>query len=387
MTSSLDDEILGEDVTEQEEGTQSSLSDAPKLPPYKSFQSAANMSDIRKKYRKMRIKFDKAMRQSNSLFMEEQLADETAKRLARENDRLLDLLLDVNNSAQIPADKRIDLDTGGPALAKIPALVTKEELAQAAEDESPEGQALYKEVQDLLKDRDGTNTSDKTSKSLAQLMATVPHLSLMNPHVPPQSLADFEPPPGKKYPIAYLSIEDMDDYLYEVDAAIGYAPALATVVYPPTMQDVTLKNPHSVLNWLRRHEPKIFLQDGEGPTEKINTKPGALRGAGKRASIPAPTRLDSLEIVEEDGIGYDTTLNGPSSSKVKRKRDPEDDGGYTPKSGNPVIKTKRQRPSKRKSESNVDPTASSSSRKSKSRAKNSSPVDTGPAPHPFGPID
>ncbi|QSZ36754.1 hypothetical protein DSL72_006637 [Monilinia vaccinii-corymbosi] len=378
MTSSLDDEILGEDVTEQEEGTRSSPSDVPKPPPYKSF---------KKKYRKMRIKFDEAMCQSNTLFMEEQLAEETAKRLVQENDRLMDLLLDINNSAQIPADKRIDLSIGGPALAKIPALVSKEELAEAAEDKSPEGQAIYKAVQDLLKDRDGTNSTVKPSKSLAQLMATIPHISLMNPYVPPQSLADFEPLSDKKHPIGYLSLEEMDNYLYEVDALIGEAPALETVVYPPTMQDITLKNPHSVLNWLRRHEPKIFLQDGEGPTEKINAKPGALRGAGKRANIPAPTRFDSLEIVEEDGIGYDTTLSGPSSSKAKRKRDPEDDGGYTPKSGNPINKIKRYRPSKRKFESTGEPTASSSSRKSKSRAKNSSPVDTGPAPHPFGPID
>ncbi|KAI9647837.1 hypothetical protein NHQ30_004225 [Ciborinia camelliae] len=378
MTSSIDDEILGEDVTEQEEGSQSSPPDGSKPPPYKSF---------RKKYRKMRIKFDEAMRQSNLLFMEEQLADETAKRLAQKNDRLMELLLDINNSAQIPANKRIDLSIGGPALADIPALVTKEELAKAAEDTSPEGQAIYQEIQDLLKDRDGTNTTVKPSKSLGQLMATIPHISLMNPHVSPQSLADFEPPPGKKHPIGYISQEEMDNYLYEVDATIGLAPALATVVYPPTTQDVTLKNPHSVLNWLRRHEPKIFLQDGEGPTEKINTKPGALRGAGKRAAIPAPSRLDSLEIVEEDGIGYDTTLSGPSSSKVKRKRDPEDDGGYTPKSGNPINKTKRQRPSKRKSETAGETTVSSSSRKSKPRAKHSSPIDTGPAPHPFGPID
>lgn len=34
----------------------------------------------------MRIKFDEAMRQNNHLFMEEQLADETAKKLARENE-------------------------------------------------------------------------------------------------------------------------------------------------------------------------------------------------------------------------------------------------------------------------------------------------------------
>lgn len=143
MTSSIDDEILGEDATEQEDGPQSSPPDDAKPPPYKSFRyvassiqlfpsylilyvnfqkcawlyyidtssttcpfgvlriqqfkpahnlllwlarSSTNMSSYRKKYRKMRINFDEAMRQSNSLFMEEQLADETAKKMIRENE-------------------------------------------------------------------------------------------------------------------------------------------------------------------------------------------------------------------------------------------------------------------------------------------------------------
>jgi hypothetical protein len=44
------------------------------------------MSATRKKYRKMRIKFDDKMRQSNEWFVEEQLAVETARRLAQENE-------------------------------------------------------------------------------------------------------------------------------------------------------------------------------------------------------------------------------------------------------------------------------------------------------------
>ena len=60
------------------------------LPPYPPIDTnyiySANMPGIRKKYRKMRIKFDEKMRQSNELFVEEQLAVETAKRLAQENE-------------------------------------------------------------------------------------------------------------------------------------------------------------------------------------------------------------------------------------------------------------------------------------------------------------
>jgi hypothetical protein len=44
------------------------------------------MPSIRKKYRKMRIKFEEKMRDSNVWFVEEQLAVETARRLAEENE-------------------------------------------------------------------------------------------------------------------------------------------------------------------------------------------------------------------------------------------------------------------------------------------------------------
>ena len=139
-----------------------------------------------------------------------------------------------------------------------------------------------------------------------------------------------------------------------------------------TQQDLALKNPHSVYNWLRKNEPKIFLQDGEG-SEKSMGKPGSLRGAGKRASMPGPSKPDSLEIVEEDGLGYDPTIGGLEPMKGgKRKRD--DDGGYHPKLGTPADgKTRKPRPKKKKVEGE---TPVSSSRKPKAKAKDraSSPM-------------
>ena len=80
------------------------------------------------------------------------------------------------------------------------------------------------------------------------------------------------------------------------------------------------------------HEPRVFLQDGEG-SDKSTQKPGASRGAGKRASLPVPTRTDALEIVEEDGIGYEFNLGGKEALKNKRKRDDGDDESYHPKIG------------------------------------------------------
>lgn len=47
---------------------------------------AANTRPRRKKFRKMKIKFDHMMNESNELYMEEQRAIQTAKRLALENE-------------------------------------------------------------------------------------------------------------------------------------------------------------------------------------------------------------------------------------------------------------------------------------------------------------
>jgi hypothetical protein len=296
---------------------------------------------------------------------------------------LLDLLLDINNSAQIPVDKRIDLKTKSPHLAAVPPLVSEEDLAEAAELTTPEGQAVYKEIQGLLKEKE-YRAGAPPSKSLAQLVSAVPHIPLEDPRTSKDLLASLEPPKGKTAPISYLSVDQMDEFLHEIDATLGYAPALGTFVYPITPQEVATKNPHSALNWLRTNEARMtHAPDGEGGQNSSNTKPNHPRAPGKRSVVPTPnSRPESLEVVEEVGTAYDAS----SATKGKRKRDGDDDGGYTPKSGNPVNRTKRSRPSKRKSETPGETPASSSSRRSKPKQRNSSPTPSGPTPHPFGPI-
>jgi hypothetical protein len=48
--------------------------------------SSANLPPFRKKYRKMRIKFDDSMGKSNDYFNQEKKAMETAKRLKQQNE-------------------------------------------------------------------------------------------------------------------------------------------------------------------------------------------------------------------------------------------------------------------------------------------------------------
>ncbi|RDW61004.1 hypothetical protein BP6252_12387 [Coleophoma cylindrospora] len=351
--------------------------------------SKQTYKSFKKKYRKMRAKFDETMRQSNEYYVDEQKASDTAKRLAQENDRLLDLLLDVNSSAQIPPHHRFDLTLDTPSLSAVPGLESESEVLKSIDRSTAAGEAIYKEIQEMLQEKVSEKEASKLpsgygSRSFAGMLKATPHHSLGSPVVSAELLTSLETiEDGHPAPISYLTLDQADEYLYEIDTTL-----FKTAIPPPKSDrepylDLAMRNPHSVYNWLRRHEPKIFLQDGEG-SEKSLGKPGALRGAGKRASIPAPSKPDALEFVEEDGIGYDGTLAGASSAKSaygKRKR--EDDEGYMPKKRNSIDDPKPKKPRqsrKRKSEMGADGAPPASSGRKSKKDKEVIPASSPPPP-------
>ncbi|KAL2071680.1 hypothetical protein VTL71DRAFT_12915 [Oculimacula yallundae] len=365
------DDTLVEDqdttMVNDEAATEQNPADAK--PTYKSF---------KKKYRKMKIKFDEAMRNSNELYIQEQLAIKKAKQLTQENE--------------------FDLSPEEGILSALPPLVTEEELASAALLTTPDGIALYNELLTLTNERAALqSTTLKPTKSLTNLLKTIPHARLSQ--ATPEQLAPLNPIEGQPYPLGYLTAEHLDDYIYDIDAQLGTVPALPPPILPTSHQaDLAFGNHHSPYNWLRRNQPHIFLQDGEG-SEKSNGKPGALRGAGKRASIPAPSKADALEIVEEDGQGYEFAIGGGAATTKaaaggKRKRDDDDNsGGYHPSKAVKATEdgVRKKRPYNRKpkpvdGEAAASPaTAPTSSRKGKGRAKPKAPTPD-PNAHPFGPI-
>lgn len=302
--------------------------------------------------------------------------------------QLLDLLLDVNNSAQIPAEKRIDMTVDVPALSAIPPLVSNEDLSKCAELDTPAGKAIYREIRGMLEEKAAAAASSRNgarlTKPLSLLMATVPHHSVNSPLVSADLLSTLETHDGHAGPITYLTADQLDDYLDDADASLGAAPP-APAPQHPAPHDVALRNPNSVYNWLRKNEPKVFLQDNEG-SEKSQGKPGSLRGAGKRASLPAPAKPDALEFVEEDGLGYDASLAGPVSAKGKRKREDGDDSTYHPSKGqkldeNGKPRVKRAYNRKKKPEGSEANTPTPAKKGKKEKAKQNS---LAPAQHPFG---
>ncbi|KAK0614981.1 IEC3 subunit of the Ino80 complex, chromatin re-modelling-domain-containing protein [Bombardia bombarda] len=359
----------------------------------------------KKKYRKMRIVFDQKMHEGEELHRLEQKALATARRLAVQKDRLLDLLLDVNNCAQIPPEKRFDLSL---------------DLSSDADN------SLSLDLDHPDYHFDGA----PPAKSYRQLLEETPHARYASAaeHFP-DLLADLEagrdspadPSQGQSHPPSFLTADEIDNYIYEIDTNLARKELDKTGVMPPLLptlaplatgsiahhhpstnpkdrdntllqsnnRDFALRNPTSVYNWLRKHAPKTFLQDGEthpdsnhkdhGDEHSVNnhtshTSSGRGRGKGKRqqeqhsetpgvkgqranarekhaaaALAAAAVPADSVEF-DDDSIMHDANASTPSAAAVggkgKRKRVLDEDPGYRPKGG-----SSRPTKKKRKSES------------------------------------
>ena len=289
----------------------------------------------RRKYRKIMVNFEHKMTESTDFFHEEQRVMEITRRLAEQTDQLLDLLDDLNSRPQIPARLRYDLQP--PEKLKPPQHATSDTYtsttAQAAlkvaRKRLGQGQMTLMEYQEL---EDSILVSpDFKPKivytNLQKVTATPTSASI--DVIDDDSLASG----------GFLSSNHEEEYLRGLDA---FLVGSSGVPRPHAISSLTtrgmersierekemqLRNPVSVYNWLRKHQPQVFLQDNESHTEK-EKKPRTT----KRASAALKQEVD-----DEDSIMADL---GGSTSRGKRKRD--DDAGYRPKGGNSRAKRRRE---------------------------------------------
>ncbi|RFU76519.1 hypothetical protein TARUN_5723 [Trichoderma arundinaceum] len=347
------------------------MADSPAKADGGSERRPAGYKSWKKKYRKMRIVFDQKMHECEELHKQEAKAASTVKRLAIENDRLLDLLLEVNNSPQIPPERRIDLSLKPPSDESAPCLPIDRE------------RQMHKEM---------------AMKRLEQLLSDIPHSTYGNAKESKSSfLADLSAPDGEPHPAHFLSADDIDDYIYLVDTGIdpdSTTPTMAPLAHPVTNppSNPQTKNPTSVTNWLRKHAPKIFLQDGEThgdgddegagagtgtgsghgsarkPRGSAKGERGGSKAGGKSKKGGAAARIsaaaergDGDASMDDDGEFGATPVTARSS---KRKRD--DDAGYKPRGSS-------SRPTKKKRKSDVE--ATPTVRKSKKEAAAASKDD------------
>ncbi|KAL8894255.1 MAG: hypothetical protein Q9192_004477 [Flavoplaca navasiana] len=345
--------------------------DIPPKPTYKSY---------RKKYLKMRHGFKAKMRESNTLFDDEQATVRIANRLQEQNDQLLELLHTCNQSHRIPPPLRYTLSPT-PSPSAVPSLETDDpqppnyptpHSAHAALEEAHQefsrgemSPARFREITSQLKPYLENPTS------LSSILSRVPHTTL-------ESFPAEELPTSilQSDTLAYLTPSHEETYLNRLDAAIWSSNPEAAIaalnrehLYPQkdNTRDLQVRNPVSAYNWLRKHRPVLFSNtDSAGPAEagqerkpKPSPKPntshpilkerggggGGGRGQSKRdresgiSSVrPEPEMLDdegNLIAGALDGAGG----LGGTGKGGKRKRGEDD--AYRPKGGS-------SRPGKRK---------------------------------------
>ncbi|KAK8168210.1 IEC3 subunit of the Ino80 complex, chromatin re-modelling-domain-containing protein [Phyllosticta citrichinensis] len=298
----------------------------------------------RKKYRKMRMRFDERMRESNSLFREEQKASTLVKRLQEQNDQMMDLLLDINGTPKIPLQLRFELsdDAPLPEPKQDPEALSQQlHEARAALASGTMTPIEFAELEEKLT----KIQSDYGPKALASLLQT-PH-SRYSPDMPLPDEMTGEHPEG------YLSPNHEEEYLKELDIALAdpaiYDPNDTSgrpIRLPardiPSDKELQIRNPDSVYNWLRKHQPQVFLQDKENDrdTEKPTTGRGGgngrggKRGGGAPNVVATPSKPDPEVVEEEYGFVPET-----GSGRGKRNKD---DDAYRPKGGSGRAKRKRE---------------------------------------------
>ncbi|CAN8106238.1 unnamed protein product [Discula destructiva] len=392
-----------DDVKHEEGGPDVRMTDAK--PTYKSW---------KKKYRKMRIRFDELQAQNEELYQLEQKTLQQTKRIAIQNDRALDMLLAVNNRPQMPTDKRYDLSLSIPSDAEDDCILPIDR-------EPPPGPRPTKHLRDLIRDVPHLDFAEAKERA-----PTETHELLTGIDSPAADASVHQNPPS------FLTADDIDNYLWEVDNQIArdpeiygghteLLPTLAPIakeqqsgrVATPLVtapkggtaagassistasRDFALRNPTSVYNWLRKHAPKTFLQDHEGGDDKKDKggdkshnrkaargddddddddkRPAARKGAGGGGRKSSGKEHASIAVARTKAAKADRNSKR-ATPKDKRKSldapmlDAEDEGGFEEPA--PSSKGKRKRPAD--DDTGYRPKGGSSRRPAKKKTKNNS---------------
>lgn len=286
-----------------------------------------SQKSYRRKYRKIMVRFERQMRESTTLFKDQQRIEDISQRIAEQNDQILNLLLELNSLPQVPARMRFDL---GDAKSKDTETHTDEQEA----------------MESLRLARHAIQKGDKKQSEYVDM-----ELSLLDTveFAPKRKYIDLVKGGALKIESneavevngtgGFLSSKQEEDYKISLDdfmdqkttnprkhvlGGLGHRSAEKSI---EREREAQLRNPVSVYNWLRKNQPQVFLQDADN--DKVKGSRISKRAANKAAKADP-------DMYDEDGFALET-----SAGRGKRKRD--EDGGYRPKGGH-------ARPTKRRKE-------------------------------------
>ncbi|KAI4175772.1 MAG: hypothetical protein LQ343_001385 [Gyalolechia ehrenbergii] len=330
----------------------------------------------RKKYLKSRHVFKAKMRDSNTLFEHEQRTTQIADRLQEQLDQFLDLLHELNASDSVPAPLRYNLSPT-PSPSAVPSLEPDEPLQPNSSRMNASTAASSLEQAHLMFSRGQISPARyqeieaqlhpyiHNPTPIASLFTQVPHTILQS--VPLNtSLMDL----SSENP-TYLSSTHEDAYLHNLDAAIissSYTDQDVPLPIAPKKEnhplsvkdshkDLSIRNPVSAYNWLRKHKPDLFAsmqlsdlglaEPGQERKPKPSPKPNTPHpkgGNGKRERPSGAVLKSEPEMLDDEGNLIGGGLEGAGASAVgkggKRKRG--EDEPYRPKGGSSRT-TKRKR--------------------------------------------
>ncbi|KAF2169285.1 hypothetical protein M409DRAFT_65002 [Zasmidium cellare ATCC 36951] len=345
----------------------------------------------RKKYRKMRHKFDGVLEGNRKLFKEEQKLEGIARRLREELDELLDLLLDVNSNPALPPELRfnISLKESHSAIASIPSVVPEDILPETANEMLLEytlavqrGQIPHLDLNVIRHQLDKTLT--------AQGVTPVETLDQATTHtIVPASERDYPEDMRGSHPPSFLTAEEEDAHLLRLDAKLGDPVSLdrmkekkeegadekhwADLTAREVERQIELQNPQSQHNWLKTHAKNgagMDVDDNESLASH-DTKPATGRGGKGKRDLAKQVGDRAVGRAREGfspgaasaGFGDDEDFafvdENPGSSKKRGKGDV--DGTYRVKGG----KTGAGKGKRKRSGEDVASTASGSAKKAK----------------------
>ncbi|CAK7233671.1 hypothetical protein SBRCBS47491_008691 [Sporothrix bragantina] len=329
----------------------------------------------KKKFHKLRVDFDVSMEANEKLHKEETNALQTTKRLAVEIDRILDLLLDINNTPQIPGSKRIDLSL--PRSKDSPALDIDTEggwerrFVDPKNPNAPPPEPAAHSLKALLADVPHLGLDDTSKKypfRLVDLIADDDNkLAFTPPDVRPAAKKQQQPEQKTipLYPESFLTADDIDNYLWDTDRNVAGRALLANDNPPPmlptmapfahtpdthishigngsaaweelfnrsivesdlpkmvnttpfwSMTNTIARNPTSVYNWLRDNAPKaIFLQEGEATAQAA-----AAAAAEKEKEKEANGGADNYHHYAGSANGAGSKRKSTGAGAVKKAR-------------------------------------------------------------------
>lgn len=258
--------------------------------------------------------------------------------------QLLELLLELNSTVRMPPHLRYKLNAPDDSLQEeaegaLPLdcdATTAREKLREARDELLAGETSPDECRQL-EESILRNDQFAPASNLTTLLK-VPHTE-NEQNTSEDDLASA---------LGFLAPEHEAEYATLLDGGTGVIPR-ASERRSSTDRDreTVSRNPVSVFNWLKKHQPNAFHHDGESVAEKQGSRTTGSRTSKRATAAQAPREDDAYD---DQGVLLDVPATGKGAGagggagggagRGKRKRD--DDGGYRPKGGSGGRKKKKE---------------------------------------------